>query len=58
MVPAQFSHPVPQQEGFAGGQDHVFAPRRLLPRIRRSVKLTHYFFLFNTFFPPVEMMMH
>ena len=33
MVPAQLCNPVPQQEGLAGGQDHVLTPAGLLPRV-------------------------
>ena len=37
MVPAQLCNPVPQQEGLAGGQDHVLPPAGLLPRVWRWV---------------------
>ena len=33
MVPAQLCYPLPEQEGLAGGQDHVLTPTGLLPRV-------------------------
>ena len=33
VVPELLSHPLPQQEGSAGGENHVISPGRLLPRI-------------------------
>ena len=33
MVPAQLGYPLPEQEGLAGGQDHVLTPTGLLPRV-------------------------
>lgn len=34
MVPTLFGDSFPEQEGFAGGEDHVFSSRGLLPGIR------------------------
>ena len=35
MVSTLVSHPLLEQEGSAGGENHVFPPGRLLPGIRR-----------------------
>ena len=35
MVSTLFGHPILEQEGPAGGEDHVLPPGRLLPGIRR-----------------------
>ena len=35
VVPELLHHPLPQQEGLVGGEDHALTPRRLLPRVQR-----------------------